>query len=691
MTDTTLAADNPFAAPSTLPYELPDFGAIRHEHLRPAVLAGLAQQRAEWESIAADPSEPTVANTLEALERSGALLGRVTAVLDTLVSSCADDELRELEAELAPLRSAHWDALYLDGRIFARLEALDAADSSAPRDGETAWLLERYRTDFVRAGVRLGEDQQHRLRELNGRLTTLETEFGQRVVKGLDAGAVHLQDDSRLAGLSPDTVAGLAQAAADRGQAGYLITLDLPSQQAITSAAADRDLRRQVFTASVTRGTGVDAESDTRAIILELARLRAERAQLLGYEHHAAYVAEDGTAGTTAAINEMLARLAPAAAANAQAEAADLAAAQTEPIEPWDWSYLSEKVRQERFNIDDSVLRPYLELERVLHDGVFYAAEQLYGITLTERSDLTGYAGGVRVWEVREEDGRELGLFVGDFYARSGKRGGAWMHNLVDQSHLLGRRPVVVNNLNITRHAPGEVTLLTWDEVITAFHEFGHALHGLFSDVRYPSLSGANVPRDFVEFPSQVNEVWASHPRVLARYARHHSTGEPLPTELLDAMVASAQYGEGFATTEYLGAALLDQAWHQVIAEQVPTDVEQVEPFEQTALERAGVGLSLVPPRYRSTYFNHTFGGGYDAGYYSYIWSEVLDADTVAWFTTDAAQDDDGGLNPAAGQRFREVLLSRGHSADPLSFYRTLRGRDADIRPLLERRGLTPR
>lgn len=685
MTDSTLAADNPFASPSDLPYELPDFAALRHEHLRPAMLAALAEQRAEWEAIATDPTEPDVANTLEALELSGTLLRRVSPVLSTLVSSCADDELRALEAELAPLQSAHWDALYLDRRIFDRLEALTGQDL----DAETAWLLQTYRKDFIRAGVQLDDESQVRLRELNSRLTTLETEFSQRVVKAMDAGAVHVTDASRLTGLDEGTVAGLAQAATDRGREGYLITLQLPTQQALLAQAEDRALREELFTASVQRGTGVDDASDTRATLLEIVRLRAERAQLLGYEHHAAYVAEDGTAGTTAAVNEMLGRLAPPAVANAAAEAEELAAANGGSVEPWDWSFLAEKVRQERFSLDDSVLRPYLELERVLRDGVFHAANRLFGITLTERPELAAYADGVRVWEVTEEDGSPLGLFVGDYYAREGKRGGAWMHNLVDQSHLLGQRPVVVNNLNITRPAPGEPTLLTWDEVITAFHEFGHALHGLFSDVRHPSLSGANVPRDFVEYPSQVNEMWARDPEVLARYARHHVTGEPMPTEILDALLASAQYGEGFATTEYLGAALLDQAWHQVTPEEVPTDPEEVEDFSARGLERAGALVPLVPPRYRSTYFNHTFGGGYDAGYYSYIWSEVLDADTVRWFETDAPMDDDGRPGRAAGQRFREVLLSRGHSADPLSFYRELRGRDADIQPLLERRGLT--
>ena len=684
MTPPTLPADNPFAAPSTLPYELPDFGAIRHEHLRPALLAGLAAQRAEWEAVATDPAPPDVVNTLEALERSGALLRRVGAVFNTLVSSCADDALRELEAELAPLHAAHRDALYLDRRIFTRLETL----GEQQLEGETAWLLHTYRTDFRRAGVELDDQRQERLRELNARLTTLETEFGQRVVKALDAGAVHVTDPARLAGLSEATVAALAQSAADRGRGGYLITLQMPTQQALLAQAADPALRQELLTASLARGTGWDEASDTRATLLELARLRAERAQLLGYPHHAAYVAEDGTAGTTEAVNVMLARLTPPAVRNAAAEATALAESHGAPVEPADWSYLAEQVRQERFSIDDAALRPYLELERVLHDGVFHAAQRLYGITLTERPDLPGYTDGVRVWDVTEEDGRPLGLFVGDFYAREGKHGGAWMNNLVDQSHLLGQLPVVVNNLNITPPAPGEPTLLSWDEVITAFHEFGHALHGLFSDVRHPSLSGTNVPRDFVEFPSQVNEMWARDPLVLACYARHHETGQALPPELVTALLDSAQYGEGFDTTEYLGAALLDQAWHQVTPEQVPTEAADVLAFEQQALERAGVADPLVPPRYRSTYFNHTFGGGYDAGYYSYIWSQVLDADTVEWFATEAPRDDDGEVGRAAGRRFREALLARGHSADPLSCYRELRGRDAEIQPLLDRLGL---
>ncbi|TRW46218.1 M3 family metallopeptidase [Georgenia yuyongxinii] len=698
-----LDASNPFAAPSALPYGLPDFAAVGVEHLRPAVAAGMAAQRAEWEAVATDERMPDVANTLEAIERSGTLLRRVMTVFHTLASSVGGDEIHAVETEVAPRLAAHGDTFWLDRRIFDRLESLANAAPLLDLDAETAWLLHTYRKNFQRAGIRLADAQHEQLRALNGRIVTLETEFSQRVVKAMEVGVVRVEDPAELAGLDEGTVAALARNAADRAGStlampggGHLVPLMLPTQQPLLARASHRGLRARLLEASVTRGTGVDAASDTRAVLLELARLRAERAQLLGYAHHAAYVVEDGTAASADVVGEMLARLAAPAARNATREAAELQevldADPTVPdgtrLAPSDWTYYAERLRKERLSFDDTVLRPYLELDRVLTEGVFYTAGKLFGLTFHERDDLAGYADDVRVWEVLEADGTGVGLFVGDFYARPGKRGGAWMHNLVDQSHLLGQRPVVVNNLNITPPPPGMPTLLTWDEVRTCFHEFGHALHGLFSDVRYPSLSGTSVPRDFVEYPSQVNEMWMAHPDVVARFARHHVTGEPLPAELLDKVLSAGTYGQGFATTEYLGAALLDQAWHQVGPDQVPTEPTEVEAFEREALDRAGVGLELVPPRYRSTYFNHTFGGGYDAGYYSYIWSEVLDADTVEWFA-EQAQDGDGGLNRAAGTRFREALLSRGYSQDPLASFRELRGRDAVIDPLLVRRGLT--
>lgn len=684
---------NPFAQDSPLPYGLPELDRITPAHFRPAIAAGLAEQRAEWEAIATSTEPATFANTLEAIERSGELLRRVLPAFFIYTSSVGGPELNALEAELAPQVSEHWDSFLLDPRLLARYDQLaDAVEKGThqPLDDEQAWLLHRRRLEARRAGVGLDEASTARLKELNGAIAALETTFGQRVVAGMEAAAVPVAQDSALAGLSEPDRAGLARSAQERGsEAQYLITLVLPTSQPVLVDADDRELRQRVQQASESRGTGVDEASDTRATILDLARLRAERAGLLGYPHHAAYVAAGATAGTTEAVMGMLERLAAPAARNARAEAEDLQRLleQEEPgatLEAADWTHYAERVRRERYDVDLAALRPYFELDRVITEGVFWTATQLYGITFTERHDLPFYADGMRAWEVHDSDGSGLGLFLGDYYAREGKRGGAWMTSFVDQSHLLGTRPVVTNTLNITRPPAGEPTLVTWDQVNTLFHEFGHALHGLFSNVTYPSLSGTAVPRDFVEYPSQVNEMWSVHPVVIERYARHHATGEPLPADVVARLDEAARYGEGFATTEYLGAALLDQAWHQLAPAQVPTEPEGVTTFEADALTRFGVDVPAVPPRYRSTYFNHTFGGGYDAGYYSYIWSEVLDADTQAWFEEGAG----GGLDAERGRRFREVLLSRGHSRDPLVSYRELRGRDADITPLLDRRGL---
>ncbi|MCC2317165.1 M3 family metallopeptidase [Cellulomonas chengniuliangii] len=689
MTTTDLDPANPFATESTLPYGLPDFTRIREEHYLPALVAGMAQQREEIERIATDPEDPTPENTLEALERSGRLLHRAATAFFNQSSSDSTPGLEAIEEEVAPLLAAHQDALYLDGRVYARLEALHAAVESGELalEPDTAWLLHQQRTAFVRAGIGLDAQAQDRLRALNAEITTLETAFGRKLLAGANAAAVLVTDEAELDGLSPDARAAARQAATDRGHTGaWLIELQLPTQQAPLASLRDRALRERLHTASVTRGA-TGGEHDTRDTVLELVRLRAERARLLGYEHHAAYIAEDATAKTSEAATGILTQLAPAAVANARAEAADLQRALERDVpgatlEAWDWAYYAEQVRKERRSLDDSLLRPYLELERVLHDGVFRAATALYGIRFTERTDLVGYHPDVRVFEVHEEDGTPLGLFLGDFWTRESKRGGAWMNNLVDQSSLLGEKPVVVNNLNIPKPPAGEPTLLTWDEVITMFHEFGHALHGLFSDVRHPSQSGTEVPRDFVEYPSQVNEMWAWEPSILRAYAVHHVTGEPMPQEWVDTMLASRLDNEGFATTEYLAAALLDQAWYQLAPGEAPTDVADVVPFEAAALERAGVAFGPVPPRYRTTYFNHVFGGGYSAGYYSYIWSEVLDADTVTWF------EENGGLSRENGERFRRTLLAKGGSGDPMDAFRELRGRDPQIAPLLARRGL---
>ena len=686
---TPLDAENPFAAPSSLPYGLPDYARIRTEHYEPAIEHGMAEHRAQVEAIATDPDAPTVENVLVALERAGRTLHRALTAFFNQSSADSTPELDELEERLAPRLAAHLDAIHLDARLFARLEALDAQAQAGELvlEPDTAWLLERTISAFVRAGVRLDAAAQDRLRELNGRITTLTTVFGREVLAATNAAAVLVTDEAELDGLPQDARDAAARVAAERGHEGaWLLELQLPTSQPQLVTLRDRGLRERLHRASVARGLG--GEHDTRPTLLELARLRAERAQLLGFEHHAAFVAADATARSSDAVEDMLTRLAPAAVANARVEADALTRAlqEDEPgatLEAWDWAYYAERVRSRARSLDETALRPYLELDRVLHDGVFRAATALYGLTFQERTDLVGYHPDVRVFEVFDTDGSGLGLFLADYWTRESKRGGAWMNNLVDQSTLLGEPPVVVNNLNIPQPPDGRPTLLTWDQVTTMFHEFGHALHGLLSAVRYPSQSGTEVPRDFVEYPSQVNEIWAWEPSVLREFAVHHETGEPMPEEWVATLLDGRQDGEGFRTTEYLAAALLDQAWYRLSPDEVPTDPQAVEAFEAAALERAGVAFGPVPPRYRSAYFNHVFSSGYSAGYYSYIWSEALDADTVEWFR------ENGGLRRENGDVFRSRLLGRGGSIDPLAAFRDLRGRDARIEPLLVRRGLT--
>ncbi|MFD2794751.1 M3 family metallopeptidase [Promicromonospora vindobonensis] len=697
--ETTVSSEldpaNPFAAPSTLPYELPDFSAIREEHYEPAVVAGMAAHRAEVEAIATNPEPATVENTLEALERGGLLLDRASRAFHNKLSADSTAGLEDIQERLAPQLAAHQDAVLMDARLHGRVTSLSdaAAAGTLALEPDTAYLLEKLMTQFKRSGIALSEPDQDRLRALNSRITSLQASFGRKLLAGANEASVLVTSEAELAGLSEDAKAGARAAAEARGKEGWLLEMQLFTHQSVLASLADAGLRARIHEASRTRGaTGGD--NDTREVLLELARLRAEHAQLLGYEHHAAYIAADATAGTTAAVNEMLARLAPAAVANAKREARELAtvsgasgADTPGTVAAADWSYLSEAVRKERFNLDDAALRPYLELERVVHDGVFKAAGLLFGLSFTERTDLRGYHPDVRIFEVFDapepgEPNTGLGLFLADWYTRESKRGGAWMNSLVSQNHLLDQKPVVVNNLNIVKPPAGEPTLLVWDEVTTLFHEFGHALHGLLSDVRYLSRSGTSVPRDFVEYPSQVNEMWSWEPEILRSFAVHHATGEPMPDEWVDTMLASRIWGEGFATTEYLAAALLDQAWHQLAPSDVPTSVEEVLPFEAAALAAAGVDFGSVPPRYRTTYFNHVFGGGYSAGYYSYIWSEVLDADTVEWYA------ENGGLTRANGEAFRRNLLARGGSQDPLVSFEDLRGRAPEITPLLKRRGL---
>jgi peptidyl-dipeptidase Dcp len=659
-----LVAENPLFAPSPLPYGLPPFADIEDAHFLPAFERGMADQLAEVEAIAADADPPTFDNTIAALERSGEVLRRASAAFFTLVASCATDAIRALEREVSPRLAEHRDAVHMHRGLYERIRLVETDDP-----GE-AWLLERYRLDFVRAGAELDDDDQRRLREINQELSGLATDFQQALLDAATAEALVVDDPALLDGLAPGAVAATRQ---DDGT-HRLPLLNYTNQPALAELT-DRDVRRRLHELSVGRATG------NRALAVRMARLRAERARLLGYASHAAWAVADQTAKSVEAVEEMLGRLSGPTVANARQEAEALGEEAGFPIEPWDWSYYAERVRKARYDVDQGELRPYFELERVVVDGVFFAATGLYGVTFRERPDLDGYHPDVRVFEVSDEDGGPLGLFLLDPYARPTKRGGAWMNHLVHQSHLLGERPVVVNNLNITRPADGP-TLLTYDEVRTAFHEFGHALHGLLSDVRYPRVSGTSVPRDFVEYPSQVNEMWATWPEVLDHYAHHHETGEPLPRELVDRITEAERFGQGFGTLEYLEAALLDWAWHTVADGDLAEDAD-AEAFEAAALEAAGVAFPLVPPRYRTAYFAHVFAGGYSAGYYSYIWSEVLDADSVGWF------EENGGLTRDNGDHFRETLLSRGGSGDPLDAFRTFRGRDPVIEPLLERRGLS--
>ncbi len=646
----------------------------------------MAEQQAEIEAIANQTDAPPLENTLIAMERSGQMLQRVSAVFSSLTSAHTNDSLEAIRSEMAPRLSAHRDQILLNGKLFEHVKTLYEQRKGLDIDAESLRLIERYYSDFIRAGAQLSDTDKERLKTLNAELAKLQTTFSQNVLKEVNDLAIVVDTVEELAGLSDDAIAAAAEEAKARDLEGkYVLALRNTSGQPPLSSLQNRALRERIHKISLSRGSR-GGEFDNRAVLTKVIKLRAERAQLLGYANHAAYRLENQTARTAEAVNQRLATLAPAAVANAKREAVDLQkmiAADGHDFElaSWDWAYYAEKVRKARYDFDDSQLRPYFELDNVLQKGVFYAANRLYGLTFKERTDLPVYHPDVRVFEVSDADGTTLALFLGDYYARSSKRGGAWMNAYVKQSDLLNTKPVIANHQNVSKPPEGEPALMTFDEVTTMFHEFGHALHGMFSNVRYPYFAGTSVPRDFVEYPSQVNEMWAIWPEVLKNYAVHHETGEPMPTELLDKVLAAQKFNQGFATTEYLAACLLDQAWHQITPDQVP-DGDGLVAFETNALEAAGVALDAVPPRYRSTYFSHIIGG-YSAGYYSYIWSEVLDADTVEWFK------ENGGLNRENGDHFRKTLLSRGGSADAMTIFKTFRGAEPNIQPLLERRGLT--
>ena len=671
---------NPLMQPSVLENELPDFANLRDEHYLPAFEHAVAEHNKEIAAILAQ-SEVTFENTLVAMERSGDLLTTTLMVFYNKSSSDTNETMQALEAEIGPRLAAHMDSIRLNPALYSRITHLVDNRSSLGLNPESDRLLSKYLEDFQFAGAGLSEESRKRVAQINERLSALEAEFDKRLLADTNDLAVELQDTSRLAGLTDDEIQSLAQAATERGKTGYVIPLLNYSGHPLIASLEDRSLRQELMERTLSRGSRGNA-NDTSSVIKELLDLRREKAALFGFANYAQYVLTQQTAKSPDRVHEVLRKIAPVAKRNAEAEGQVLAGLMQREVgasdlRSWDWDRYTEQQRKEKYSIDTSVLKPYFELNRVLEDGVFFAAGELYGLKFTRRKDLVAYHPDANVYQVDFEDGSRCGLYIFDPYARPSKRGGAWMNNLVDQSHLLGKRPVVVNNMNIPKPAAGNPSLMTLDEVNTLFHEFGHTLHGLLSDVYYPRFSGTNVERDFVEFPSQVNEMWMLWPEVLQNYAIHHKTGEKLSLDWIDKLQATEAFNQGFETTHYLQAAILDLAMHE--ASETPADIVA---FEAAAIKDYGLDYEAVPTRYRPNYFAHIFAGGYSAGYYGYIWSEVLDAESVDWYRSQ------GGLSRENGRKFAASLLSRGGATDSMELVRELLGRDPEITPLLKRRGL---
>jgi len=681
---TALAQQNPFAAPSKLPFEAPPFDKIKDSDFQPAIDEGMRLQLVEIEAIANSSEPATFANTIEAMERSGAMLNRVQRVFGALTQSNTNPTLQKIQADEAPKVASHRDAIYLNPKLFARVKALYDARETLGLGSEAKTVLEHHYRDFVRAGALLSDADKDKLRALNREQSKLTTDFRKKVLADTNASALVIDDKADLAGLSDADVAAAADAAKARGLAGkWVITLQNTTQQPAQTFLKNRAVRERLFKASSERGNH-GGENDTKAVIERLAQLRAERAKLLGFPTHADYGLDDAMAKTPANAIKLMTDLVPAATRKTTDEAAKMQALIDKDhggfrLQPWDWQFYAEQVRKAEYDLDESQVRPYFEIDRVLRDGVFFAANKLYGLTFKERKDVPPYQADVRVFEVFDVDGKPLALFYFDPFARSSKSGGAWTGSFVGQSGLLGTRPVVYNVENFQKPAAGQPALLSFTEVTTMFHEFGHALHGMLSNVKYPSVAGSSVPRDFVEFPSQFNEHWALEPSVFANYAKHYKSGDAMPAALVEKIRKASKFNQGFATTEYLGAALLDMAWHSLPATAPP---QAVNAFEPDALKRFKVDVPQVPPRYRTTYFSHIWGGGYAAAYYAYLWSEVLDDDAYYWFV------EHGGMTRANGQRFRDMILSRGGTDDPASLYRAFRGRDPQVEPLVKERGL---
>jgi peptidyl-dipeptidase Dcp len=676
---------NPFLAPSPLPFRAPDFSAVKVDHFMPAFEDGMRQQLAEMDAIAKQTASPTLENTIVAMERTGDILDRVAPVFFHLSGAHTNDEIQKLEEEIAPKLASHSDNIYLNPKLFQRVETLWQGRDKAEWTEEQRRLVEKYYENFVRAGARLNAEQQARIRAINEELSTLTTQFQNNLLAVTKDRSLLFEDASKLDGLSPSDLSSAQQGAAARGQTGkYLLALQNTTRQPVLTSLKNRETRKAVWQASANRAIGEGGGIDNRPIVLKLARLRAERAKLLGYANHAAYTLENQMAENPEAAFAMLKDLVPGVMAKARIESEKILEAMRAdgiegPVEPWDWEYYAERVRARDYSVDEGAVKPFFEMESVLQNGVFYAYGKLYGVSFRERKDLPVWHPTVRVFDVIDADGKTIGLFYADYYHRDNKRGGAWMDAFVSQSRLRGNQPVVVNVMNIPQPAPGTPTLLTLDEVTTMFHELGHGVHGLFSSVEYPLLSGTSVPRDYVEFPSTVHEDWAIDPEILAHYARHYKTGAPIPKELLDKAIAASKFNKGYETLEYLAAALLDLGWHTVTVEQVPSDMEA---FEKELLKRYGVDFTPVPPRYRTAYFAHVWSGGYSAGYYAYLWSEVLAADAFA------AMKERGGLKQSNGQAFRDAILSRGDSRDVMQQYIDFRGQKPSVDALLIRRGL---
>ena len=679
----TLPASNPFARPSTLPFETPDFSRIKDSDYLPALLAGMAQQKAEVTAIANNPATPTFANTVEAMEMSGLLLERANLAFNAVNGANTNDTLQATDTKTAPLFAAHNDFIYLNAKLFQRFKYLHDRQAELGLNPEQAKLLDVYYKQFVHAGAQLPAAKQIELKAINKRLSTLQTAFSQKLLAAAKAGALHVSDASSLAGLSPEQIAAAQEAAKGRKLSGYVLPLQNTTQQPSLESLTSHATRQQLFEASLNRAEHGDA-NDTRSTISEIAQLRAKKAALFGAPNFADYNLYDQMAKDRATAIGFLDRLAPAVAAKQRREWSDivvLAKSQGATFQPTaaDWNFYAEQIRKQRYAIDSDQLKQYFEFNRVLEDGVFYAANQLYGLTFKERKDIPTWSPDMRAFQVYDADGKELAIFMIDPWKRDNKSGGAWMSNLVNQSYLRGTKPVIFNVENFTKPAPGQPALISWDDVTTMFHEFGHALHGIFAAQTYPTLSGTSVARDFVEFPSQFNENWALDPKILPHYAVNIRTGQPIPQDHVQKILAARTFNQGYEVGEALEAARLDLDWHSLPATAPRQDVDK---FEADALAKGGFATDIVPPRYRSSYFLHIWSNGYSASYYAYAWTRMLGQDAFNWFGTH------GGLTRANGQRFRDLVLSRGNTQDLAAMYRGFTGADASIQPYLDYYGL---